>query len=91
MLSRTIAFGAIVAGIIFFVSAGMAQTAVGLASVHQGALRAAHADEPTRRFVELYLRLAGAVWVAVEWIAAIYLISGYRRLARWFSRTGEAS
>lgn len=90
MASRTIAFGAVVAVILLSVSAGMAQSAVGLASVHEGALRAAHADEPTRRFVELYLRLAGAVWVAVEWIAAVYLILGYRRLARWFARTGEA-
>ena len=91
MANRTIALGAVVAVILLFVSAGMAQSVVGLASVHEGALRAAHADEPTRRFVELYLRLAGAVWVAVEWIAAVYLILGYRRLARWFARTGEAS
>ena len=82
---------AVLALILFFISHGMAQTVVGMASVHEGALRAAHADEPTRRFVELYLRLAGAVWVAVEWIAAVYLILGYRRLARWFAQSREAS
>lgn len=91
MANRRIALGMVIAGLLFFMSVGMAQIAVGMAPVQEGALRAIRADEPTRRFVELYLRLAGAVWVAVEWIAAIYLILGYRRLARWFGRTGEAS
>lgn len=30
----------------------------------------------------LYLRLAGAVWIAVEWWAAVLLVRGYRMLAR---------
>lgn len=36
------------------------------------------------RFMELYLRVAGAVWVIVEWIAAIYLMRGYWLLRRLF-------
>ncbi len=91
MARRTISVLAALALVLLLISAAMAQTAVGMVSVHEGALRAAQADEPTRRFVELYLRLAGAVWVAVEWIAAIYLMLGYRRLARWFAKSGEAS
>ena len=91
MARRRMALGIVALGCLFFASGGMAQIAIGMASVHEGALRAAHADEPTRRFVELYLRLAGAIWVAVEWVAAVYLILGYRRLAKWFARTGEAS
>ena len=90
MARRGMALGIVVLGCLFFVTVGMAQIAIGMAAVHEGALRAAHADEPTRRFVELYLRLAGAVWVAVEWVAAVYLILGYRRLAKWFARTGVA-
>ena len=57
---QTISVLAALALFLLLISAGMAQTAVGMASVHEGALRAAQADEPTRRFVELYLRLAGA-------------------------------
>ena len=88
---RAISVLAVLALVLLLICPGMAQTAVGMASVHEGALHAAQADEPTRRFVELYLRLAGAVWVAVEWIAAVYLMLGYRRLARWFAQSGEAS
>lgn len=35
------------------------------------------AEAPTRNFIHFYLRLAGVVWVIVEWIAAIYLIRGH--------------
>jgi hypothetical protein len=42
-------------------------------------------DEPTRRFMELVLRVAGVAWIAVEWIAAIYLIRGFHLLRRWFA------
>lgn len=47
-------------------------------------------DASTRRFVELYLRVAGGVWIVVEWTAAIFLILGYRRLARWVEATDDA-
>lgn len=39
---------------------------------------------PGYRFVELYVRVAGAVWVVVEWIAAVYLVRGYFMLRRFF-------
>lgn len=39
---------------------------------------------PGYRFVEFYLRVAGAVWASVEWIAALYLFRGYLMLRRFF-------
>jgi len=39
----------------------------------------------------LYLRLAGILWIAVEWWAAVILIKGYRMLARAVSLRGAAS
>ncbi len=63
-----------------------AQTAADVAALERGYVHATYADEPTRRFVELYLRLAGGVWITVEWIAAVFLVLGYRRLARWFAQ-----
>lgn len=50
---------------------------------------ARHDDEPTRRFVELFLRSAGVVWVTVEWIAAVYLVRGYAMLRRWLSEAAR--
>lgn len=43
-----------------------------------------HDEEPVRGFVRLYLRVAGVVWVTVEWIAAILLYKGYRMLRPHF-------
>ena len=45
-----------------------------------------HEEEPVRGFVRLYLRVAGVVWVAVEWIAAILLYKGYRMLRPHFTQ-----
>ena len=42
-------------------------------------------DAPVRQFVGLYLRVAGVVWIAVEWIAAAYLIRAFVLLRRWFA------
>lgn len=50
-------------------------------SGYKGALNDARAGY---RFMEFYLRVAGAVWVLVEWIAAVYLIRGYIMLRRFF-------
>lgn len=47
------------------------------ASIHS-AYEAAYAnDAPVRNFVYLFLRIAGVVWVAAEWFAAIVLIRAY--------------
>ncbi len=62
-----------------------------MAALEDGYVHATYADEPTRRFVELYLRVAGGVWITVEWIAAVVLVLGYRRLARWFARCERPS
>lgn len=48
-------------------------------------LTARQDDKATWQFVELFLRVAGVVWIAVEWIAAAYLIRGFVLLRRWFS------
>ena len=68
-----------------------AQTDAHMAALEDGYVHATYADEPTRRFVELYLRLAGGVWITVEWIAAVFLVLGYRRLARWFAQSERPS
>ncbi len=85
-MDRRIVFAACVAGAILLGDfAATAQTASDMVALEDGYIHATYVDEPTRRFVELYLRLAGGVWIAAEWVAAIFLVLGYRRLARWFS------
>ena len=68
-----------------------AQTDAHMAALEDGYVHASYVDEPTRRFVELYLRLAGGVWITVEWVAAVFLVLGYRRLARWIAQSGRPS
>jgi hypothetical protein len=49
----------------------------------EAAYFAAHeADVPLRNLVYLALRLAGVVWIAVEWVAALYLIRAFALLRR---------
>lgn len=48
-------------------------------------------DAPYRNAVYLYLRVAGVVWVAVEWLAAIILWRAYRLLTRAVKRQEDAS
>lgn len=38
-------------------------------------------NQPYRNAVYLFLRIAGAVWIAVEWVAAMLLWRAYRMLA----------
>ncbi len=64
-----------------------AQSQADMDALENGYVRAAYADQPTRRFVELYLRLAGGIWITVEWVAVVFLVLGYRRLARWFAQS----
>ncbi|HNR30681.1 MAG TPA: hypothetical protein PKI11_07310 [Candidatus Hydrogenedentes bacterium] len=52
------------------------------------ALQEAEGDvAPYRNALYLYLRVAGVVWIAVEWVAAIILWHAYRFL-RAAQRTG---
>lgn len=64
------------------------------ANDNQEALRAYnqayHEEDPVRGFVRLYLRIAGVVWVTLEWIAAILLYKGYRMLRPHFTRDTSA-
>ncbi len=46
-------------------------------------------NQPYRNAVYLFLRLAGAVWIAVEWIAAFLLWRAWRLLAK-AARDAEA-
>lgn len=85
-MDRRIVFAVFVAGAMLLCDfAATAQTASDMAALKNGYIHATYVDEPTRRFVELYLRIAGGIWIAAEWVAAIFLMLGYRRLARWFS------
>jgi hypothetical protein len=43
------------------------------ASVSQSYALAVNDDQPVRNLLNLYLRLAGVAWIAVEWIAALIL------------------
>ncbi len=56
--------------------------AVDMDTLRQAIREANKADQVYWNALYLYLRLAGAVWVAVEWWAAIVLIKGYRMLER---------
>jgi hypothetical protein len=47
--------------------------------------------EPLQNVMRLYLRLAGVVWVAVEWIAAIFLWKGYKLLSAHFAAAKESA
>ena len=49
------------------------------------------ADQVYWNALYLYLRLAGVVWITVEWWAAVILIKGYRLLARAVYRRGAVS
>jgi len=55
------------------------------------AIRQAEADDVlTRNAVYLFLRLAGVVWIAVEWFAALALWRIYRLLRRSLREGGLA-
>ncbi len=85
-MDKRIVLAACVAGAILLAGlAATAQTAFDMVALKNGYAHAVYADEPSRRFVELYLRIAGGVWIAAEWVAAVFLALGYCRLARWFS------
>lgn len=56
-----------------------------LRQIESAYLAARQEDRPTWQFVELFLRVAGVVWIVVEWIAAAYLIRGFVLLRRWLA------
>ena len=70
--------------VLFSTSLAHGQTTV------ETAYAVAEADvAPLRSFVHVYLRVAGVVWIAVEWIAAVFLILGYRLLRARVDAEGE--
>ncbi len=87
-MARRFIFSACAVAVLWFCAPDApAQATADMAALKNGYVHAIYADEPTRRFVELYLRLAGGIWITVEWIAAVFLALGYRRLARWFAQS----
>ena len=68
-----------------------AQTPETLASISEAYERAYEEDGAVRYFVYLFLRVAGAVWIGVEWVAAVALVVGYRALRTAFLDAGEGS
>lgn len=48
-------------------------------------------DAPVRNAVHLYLRIAGVVWITVEWVAAVVLVLAYRHLRRHFTAEEKPS
>lgn len=67
--------------LVFFVIGTLvsAPTLAQVSSTSINALEAAILEDATsRNLLYLYLRLAGVVWVGVEWIAAVVLIRAYR-------------
>ena len=91
MAKRFIFYLCVAATVLMGAPDAPAQTPADMAALEDGYVHATYADEPTRRFVELYLRLAGGVWITVEWVAAVFLVLGYRRLARWFAQSERPS
>ena len=91
MARRLIFFACVATAVLLGALDAPAQTVADRSALEDAYLHATHADEPTRRFVELYLRLAGGVWITVEWIAAVFLVLAYRRLARWFAQSERPS
>ena len=72
--------GCILVATVFSTATALAQMTT--VEVDNAYFTAHEADAPIRNFVYLSLRLAGIAWVIVEWIAAIYLVRGYRLLRR---------
>jgi hypothetical protein len=68
-----------------------AQTPETLASISEAYERAYEEDGAVRNFVYLFLRVAGAVWIGVEWVAAVALVVGYRAVRTAFLDAGEGS
>ncbi len=91
MARRVIISLCVAAAVVLSALDAPAQTPADMAALENAYVHATYADEPTRRFVELYLRLAGGVWITVEWIAAVFLVLGYRRLSRWFAQSERPS
>lgn len=60
-------------------------------TVEDAASQAHQAFAPYRNLSYLWLRIAGVVWISVEWIAAIYLIHGYRMLKRRLEQESGSS
>jgi hypothetical protein len=77
-----VALCVLVAGAAFAADGIDRMTTVRLA---RGFARAKFYDDPSRGFVEFFLRVAGVAWAVVEWIAAVYLIRGHAMLRRWFA------
>ena len=46
--------------------------------------------QPLQNAVYLYLRLAGVVWITVEWVAAVVLVRTYFLVRRKFRTSGDA-
>lgn len=65
-----------------------AQMPEAVQSISEAYQAAYEEDAPVRSFVYLFLRLAGAVWIGVEWVAAIALVLGYRALRKAFPEPG---
>lgn len=64
-----------------------------LAAAHSELLQSAYAEaaadiEPWQNAVRFYLRLAGGVWVVVEWLVAFILWRGYRAFRATARRKG---
>lgn len=66
----------------FWVAA--AQTPEAVQSISEAYETAYDEDAPVRNFVYLFLRISGAAWIGVEWVAAITLVLGYRALRNAF-------
>ncbi|MFM1918390.1 MAG: hypothetical protein RLZZ303_24 [Candidatus Hydrogenedentota bacterium] len=76
---RTAALAGLVAALAI---EGAAQAASPQGPVMTALLEAEAALQPYRNAVYLYLRVAGVVWIAVEWVAAIALWRGQALLGR---------
>lgn len=66
-----------------------AQTNDAYETAHEALTNAYDEDAPVRNFTYLYLRLAGLIWIATEWVAAIVLVRLYFFLPRYLVAAEE--
>jgi len=82
MLSKTLSLISVsVLTLAFF--ADQAASAQAVQSVDSAYRNAAHETEALENVLLLYLRIAGAIWIVLEWIAVYFLWRGYGHLRRF--------
>lgn len=79
-----IAFGLLFA-LVWIMPTVFAQDATGNSNSAEAFWHAQARFRPVQGLMQIYLRVAGVVWIVAEWIAALVLIRAYKLVALNFS------